>query len=71
MLNIKDLFLETNVDAVSISSMLHYNYLEKMNSKELKGSTVFINSIDNNTKNENLINDLKLYLSKNGVLVRI
>ena len=69
--HIKDLFLETNVDAVSISSMLHYNYLEKMNSKELKGSTVFINSIDNNTKNENLINDLKLYLSKNGVLVRI
>ena len=42
-----------------------------MNSKELKGSTVFINSIDNNTKNENLINDLKLYLSKNGVLVII
>ena len=63
--------LKTNVDAVSISSMLHYNYLNKMNSKEVKGSTVFINSIDNVSKNENLINDLKLYLTENGVSVRI
>lgn len=69
--HIKNLFLETNVDAVSISSMFHYNYIEKMNSKELKGSNVFINSIESKSKNENLINDLKLYLSKNGVLVRI
>ena len=51
--------------------MLHYNYLNKMNSKEVKGSTVFINSIDNVSKNENLINDLKLYLTENGVSVRI
>lgn len=69
--HIKNLFLETNVDAVSISSMLHYNYVKKTNSKELKGSTAFINSIEQEAKNEKLINDLKLYLNKNGILVRI
>lgn len=69
--DIKKLFMETDVDAVSISSLLHYNYLERIEDKELQGSTVFINTIDNLSRNENLINDLKLYLSKNGILVRI
>ncbi len=69
--DIKNLFLETDVDAVSISSLLHYNYLRKIKDEKLQGSTVFINSIDNISSNENLIKDLKLYLKKNGVSVRI
>ena len=69
--NIKNLFVESNVDAVSISSLLHYNYLEKIKDEQIQGSTVFINSVNNTTRNENLIKDLKLYLKENGVPVRI
>jgi len=69
--HVKDLFIETNVNAVSISSFFHYNYLKKIKSKKLQGNTVFINSVENIFKDQNLIQNLKLYLSKNGVLVRI
>ena len=69
--DIKKLFVETDVDAVSISSLFHYNYLEKIKDKKIQGSTVFINSVDNVSKNENLIKDLKIYLNENGVPVRI
>ena len=69
--DIKKIFLETNVDAVSLSSMLHYNYLKNTKDKKIQGNIVFINSVDNTSSNENLIEELKLYLNKNGVPVRI
>ena len=69
--DIKKIFLETNVDAVSLSSMLHYNYLKNTKDKKIQGNIVFINYVDNTSSNENLIEELKLYLNKNGVPVRI
>jgi cyclase len=69
--DIKELFLQTNVDAVSLSSILHYNYLKKSISNKVGGNTVFMSSFENKNKNKNIIQDLKLYLNKNGILVRI
>jgi cyclase len=69
--DIKKLFLETDVDAVSVSSMFHYNYIKKLKDKKIKGSTFFINSVENFFKNEKLIEELKVYLKNNGIHVRI
>lgn len=64
------LFNETDVDAVSISSMFHYNYLERNTQSELKGSNFFLQTFNENNKFGISIIDLKKFLSKKGIKVR-
>ena len=69
--NISDLFKETDVDAVSIASLFHYNNLKPIDSFEEKGSTAFLNSSKKESLNGTSVTELKKYLSSQGIKVRI
>jgi|TARA_B100001094_G_C18095139_1_gene752621 imidazole glycerol-phosphate synthase subunit HisF len=69
--DVLELFNETDVDAVSISSMFHYNYLEKNIDSELSGSNFFLQTFSENDKIGFSILDLKKFLNKEGVKIRV
>ena len=69
--NILEIFTECDVDAISVASLFHYHYLKSNQSSELKGSTYFINFLNDDEKREMSILELKKYLKSSGVKVRI
>ncbi len=69
--NILEIFKESGVDAVSIASLFHYHYLKSNKSSELKGSNYFVHFLDDKEKRGLSILELKEYLKKNGVNVRL
>ncbi len=69
--NIANLFLESDVDAVSIASLFHYNYIKRQDNLELKGSNAFIKSFQATDKDGSSVTNLKKYLSSKKVKVRI
>ena len=69
--NILNIFKECDVDAVSIASLFHYNYLKPTKESELKGSNYFIHFLDENEKIGTSILELKKFLKSSGVNVRL
>ena len=70
-----DLFKRTNVDAVSLSSMLHYSLLYKyknFNAHEEEGSKAFLEKKDYKFKNFQgfFIDDIKKNLKKSNINIR-
>ena len=68
--NIIQIFVEADVDAVSIASFLHYSYLPNKKIIPNAGNTNFLKNINSQKKEENLIEDIKHILKSNGVHVR-
>ena len=60
--NILEMFVECNVDAISIASLFHYHYLKSNRSSELKGSNYFIHFLNDDEKRGMSILELKKYL---------
>ena len=69
--NIANLFLEADVDAISIASLFHYNNIEKQENLKLKGSNAFIKSFKESDKNGSSVTDLKKYLLSKNIKVRL
>ncbi len=69
--NIADLFKKTDVDAVSIASLFHYNNLKPISSSEYKGSNAFVKSFKNEDKVGTSVINLKNFLLSKGIKVRI
>ena len=69
--NILEMFVECNVDAISIASLFHYHYLKSNKSSELKGSNYFIHFLNDDEKRGMSILELKKYLKSEGVKVRL
>jgi cyclase len=69
-----DLIQETSVDAVAISSILHYDFVSKFNfvhDSSSEGNTSFLNNKSTLSKiNAATIQDLKNYLQSEGILIR-
>jgi len=69
-----DLIQETSVDAVAISSILHYDFVSKFNfvhDSSTEGNTSFLNNKSTLSKiNAATIQDLKNYLQSEGILIR-
>lgn len=68
--NIIEIFVESNVDAVSIASLLHYAYLPNKMISSNAGNTDFLKNSKIENNKDNLIQDLKDRLRKSGVNVR-
>ena len=66
------LIKNTNIDGVAISSMLHYSaapyFIKKFKNK---GNTHFLKTLKKEKKKINLIKNLKNFLKKNKINVRI
>lgn len=69
--NIANLFLEADVDAISIASMFHYNNIQRQENLKLKGSNDFIRSFQENDKSGSTVTDLKKYLLSRKIKVRL
>ena len=69
--NIVDLFKICNLDAVSIASLFHYNYLKPISNEKLKGSTLFSQLHSKEQKIGLSIVDLKKYLISKGIKIRL
>ena len=69
--NIANLFLEADVDAISIASLFHYNNIQRQENLKLKGSNAFIKSFQENDKSGSSVTDLKKYLLSKKIKVRI
>jgi len=69
--DVLELFKLSDVDAVSISSMFHYYYLEKNNNSELSGSNYFLQTFNKNDKIGFSISELKKFLNENGIKTRL
>jgi cyclase len=68
------LFKETNVDAVALSSLLHYHFIKtnESNNSEAEGNTEFLKQKRNfHTFEPSSLIDLKLYLDNSGVACRL
>ena len=68
---IVELFKETDVDAVSLASLLHYSYLDSSNKLNNEGRNVFLNNFILNQKEKVTINQIKKSLNKNNISVRL
>jgi imidazole glycerol-phosphate synthase subunit HisF len=70
--HIKKLIKNTNIDGVAISSLLHYSaapyFIKKF--KNI-GNTHFLKTLKKETKKTNVIKNLKIFLKKNKINVRI
>lgn len=69
--NILELFKETNIDGVSISSIFHYKYMVKDNNSNTIGTNYFLKSYDEKSTSGIFIKDLKKYLANNKIKIRI
>ncbi len=69
--NIANLFLEADVDAVSIASLFHYNNIQRQDNLKLKGSNAFIKSYKESDKTGSSVISLKKYLSSKNIKVRL
>ncbi len=69
--NIVDLFSIAKVDAASIASLFHYKNIQSHNDLKLKGSNAFIKDMKEEDKTGLSVLDLKKYLIKKKVKVRI
>ncbi len=69
--NIANLFLESDVDAVSIATLFHYNNIKKLDNTEIKGSNAFIQSFKEIDKEGSSVTNLKKYLLSKNIKVRI
>lgn len=67
---ILELFTKTSVSGVSIASMFHYNYLKKDNISKMTGTNYFLKNLST-IKKQNKIKELKEFLYKNKINVRI
>lgn len=65
------IFKDCNVDAVSIASFFHYNYLEPTRNSELKGSNYFIHFLNEEEKKGMRIIELKKFLKSSGINIRL
>ncbi len=70
--HIKKVIKNTNIDGVAISSLLHYSaapyFIKKFKSN---GNTHFLKTLKKETKKINLIKNLKKFLKKNEINVRL
>jgi len=69
--NIFKLFREADVDGVSIASLFHYKNIETQPSLRLKGSNAFIKDVKEEDKAGISVTDLKKYLFKKKIKVRL
>lgn len=69
--NIFKLFREADVDGVSIASLFHYKNIETQPSLKLKGSNAFIKDVKEEDKAGISVTDLKKYLFKKKIKVRL
>lgn len=71
ILDIIELFNFSKVDAVSIATLLHYNYLNTDKKAINAGNYSYINNLEKKINpNLNFIKDLKITLRNNGINVR-
>ncbi len=69
--NLVDLFKICNLDAVSIASLFHYNYMKPNKNEKLKGSNLFSQLHSQQQKSGLSILDLKKHLVSKGVKIRL
>jgi len=69
--NLVDLFKICKLDAVSIASIFHYNYLKPIKNEKLKGSNLFSQIHSENQKSGMSITDLKKYLISKEIKIRL
>jgi len=69
--HILKLFVECNVDAVSLASIMHYSYLDKNIKIKNEGKSVYLKNIKESDKSKFSLKNLKLNLKKNGIKIRI
>ncbi len=71
--DVLNLFNNTNIHGIVISSAFHFNYLSEIKNKEnsiSQGNTVFLSNFKNYENYKSNINDLKLFLKSNGIDIR-
>ena len=69
--NLVALFKICKLDAVSIASIFHYNYLKPIKNEKLKGSNLFSQFHSENQKSGMSITDLKKYLISKEIKIRL
>ncbi len=69
--NILELFKESNIDGVSIASIFHYKYMVKDSNSNTIGTNYFLKSYDETSPSGIFIKDLKKFLAKNKIKIRI
>tara|TARA_B100000963_G_scaffold344182_1_gene346783 strand:- start:484 stop:1314 length:831 start_codon:yes stop_codon:yes gene_type:complete len=69
--NLVDLFKICNLDAVSIASLFHYNYMKPNKNEKLKGSNLFSQLHSQQQKSGLSIVDLKKHLVSKGIKIRL
>ena len=72
--HIYDVIKKTNISGVVLSSILHYqtaSFLKKKFKKKIIGNTFFLDNLKQSNSFNNIIKNLKYYLSKKRVNVRL
>lgn len=70
--HVLEVIKETNIEGVGIASMFHYNSIIKKRIKDYKsGNISYLQNLKLNKKKKNIIKDLKKFLIKNNVKIRI
>ncbi len=71
--DVLNLFNNTNIHGIVISSAFHFNYLNEIKNKEnstSQGNTIFLSNFKNYENYKSNINDLKFFLKSNGIDIR-
>ena len=68
--DIYQLFDETNVEGVLLSSILHYSYLDKTKELENDGKNNYLKNSAQELKNSTSIFEIKKFLINKGINVR-
>ena len=72
-IDVLNLFNNTNIHGIVISSAFHFNYLNEIKNKEnstSQGNTIFLSNFKNYENYKSNINDLKFFLKSNGIDIR-